>query len=181
MTEPTRRSRAFTLVAGLLLASVGLAACGGDDEPELTFEERLNLIEGRSLSPIEVAERASVGEALCRLDDELLDQIWQRLDDDQLEFQDAVVATLCPDRAILYAGHTGRKVTDEAVESGVETSTTRPPSTSTTVATTATTSRGLGGLGGPGGSTPTSSSTASSQPTSSTSTTVDDRTTTTSG
>jgi hypothetical protein len=112
-------------------AALLVSACGGDDEPELTFEDRLNLLEDEPLTPAEVADRAEVGEALCRLDDSVLDEIWIRLDDDQLDFQDVVFSMLCPDRAVLYAGLTGRYVTEEAEESGVVTSTTRPPSTVT--------------------------------------------------
>ncbi len=130
-TGPVRRR----IVAVALTVCLLAPACGGDDEPELTFEDRLVELEGRSLTPAEVAERVEIGETLCRLDDQILDEMWQQLSDDQLDFQDLIVAELCPERAVLYAGHTGRFVTEEAEESGVRTSTTRPAST------TATTSR----------------------------------------
>ena len=132
----TRAARRF--LAGLLVV-VALGACGSDEEPELTFEDLLNELEGRELTPVEVARRAEIGETLCQLDDQLLDEIWQRLDDQQLDFQDIVISSLCPERAILYAGHTGRRVTEEAVQSGVRTSTTRPTTTTTTTIRTPTT------------------------------------------
>lgn len=124
------------LVLGLVAAAAILAGCGGDEEPELTFEQRLTLLEGKTLTPAEVAERASVGEALCDLDEAVLDHVWVRLDEDQLDFQDLVFSMLCPDRAVFYAGHTGRYVTEEAEESGVVTSTSRPTTTVTTVGST---------------------------------------------
>ncbi len=114
----------------LLCATMAFAACGSDEEPPLTFEDELAELEGRTLTPVEVAERVETGEALCQMDDQLLDEIWQLLDDDQLDFQDIVIEHLCPERSVLYAGHTGRVVTEEA--EGVETSTTRPTSTTTT-------------------------------------------------
>lgn len=119
-----------------LLAS----ACGGDDEPELTIEEQLDQIEGRPLRPAEIEERLSVGATLCQMSDPVLDAIWFKLDDDQLEFQDLVFGRLCPERSVFYAGKTGRYVTEEATESGVVTSTSRPPSTTTTTTTAATSS-----------------------------------------
>lgn len=125
-----------TAVVAVLFLSLSLGACGDDEEPELTFEDRLELLENRRLTPAEVAERAEVGEALCRLDDAILDGIWIKLDDDQLAFQDIVFASLCPERAILYAGHTGRYVTEEAELSGVVTSTSRPTTTSESTTTT---------------------------------------------
>ncbi len=137
----TRRNRSLSrrLSALVLALTLGAAACGGEEEPELTFEDLLVELEGRQLTLAEVSERAEVGATLCQLDDQILDELWQQLDEDQLDFQDIVFATLCPERAILYAGHTGRFVTEEAEQSGVRTSTTRPaPTTSTTPATTGT-------------------------------------------
>lgn len=143
-------SRWWGAVVALAIAVV-VSACGGDEEPELTFEDRLVELEGRALTPAEVAERVEVGETLCLLEDRILDEMWQQLSDEQLDFQDLIIAELCPERAILYAGHTGRFVTEEAEDSGVRTSTTRPTSTTvttsrptTTNATTATTSGATG-------------------------------------
>lgn len=116
-----------------LLMSLALlaAACGGEDEPELTTEEQLELIEGRPLTAVEVTDLLNVASALCDLDEPVLDAVWQRLSTEQLEFQDFVFSETCPERSVFYAGLTGRYVTDEAVNSGVVTSTTRPPSTTT--------------------------------------------------
>ncbi len=139
-----RWSRAAVVLVVVVLAAT---ACGGDDEPELTVEERLAIIEGRALTPAEVNEKLSVGAALCRLDDPVLDELWQRLDAGQLPFQDFVFGELCPDRATLYAGHTGRYVTEEAEQSGVVTSTTRSSSAASTAIT--------GATNGPGSPEPT--------------------------
>ena len=136
---PAPRERGLSkkpLLAVGLGAAVLLAACGGDDEPELTFEDRLNLLAESPLTAAEVAERAAVGQALCRLDGAVLDEVWLRLDEDQLDFQDIVFSMLCPERATLYAGHTGRYVTEEAEQSGVVTSTTRPTTSTSTTSTT---------------------------------------------
>jgi len=153
------------IVAIALAVALSAAACGGDDEPELTFEDRLVELEGRSLTPAEVAERVEIGETLCRMDDRVLDEMWQQLSDDQLEFQDLIVAELCPERAVLYAGHTGRFVTEEAEESGVRTSTTRPTSTTATTSRPSTTRPTTATTGGV-----TGSSTDSSDPSTSSST-----------
>ena len=173
LTGPIR-SRLRRVVPAVVVATALLAACGGgDDPPELTFEDRLVQLEGRPLTPAELAERAEVGATLCLLDDRVLDEMWQQLSDEQLDFQDIVIAELCPDRAILYAGHTGRFVTEEAEESGVRTSTTRP--TSTTAAVSGPTSRPTTGAGP--GSIPSPSPDPSS-PTTASSTTVSSTTTT---
>lgn len=144
------RGRWPIVVTGLAVSFL-VASCGGDEEPELTFEDKLVALEGRSLTPAEVADRVATGETLCQLDDQILDEMWQLLTDDQLDFQDLIIAELCPERAILYAGHTGRFVTDEAEESGVRTSTTRPEPTSSTAATGPTTTwQGTTATGGTG-------------------------------
>lgn len=123
----------------LLLASVLVAsACGGEDEPELTLEDRLEIVEGRPLTAVEVADRLSVASALCEMDEPILNAVWRRLTEEQLEFQDFVFAHICPDRSVFYAGLTGRYVTEEAENSGVVTSTTPPIRTTTTVGSDAT-------------------------------------------
>jgi len=181
-TGPHRRRIAAVAVAVSLLAT----ACGGDDEPELTFEDRLVELEGRSLTPAEVAERVEIGETLCRLDDQVLDEMWQQLSDEQLDFQDLIVAELCPERAILYAGHTGRFVTEEAEESGVRTSTTRPTSTTattprpTTTRPTTATSSGVTGSSTASSAPSATSSTDPAPPSTSTTSTVRPTTSTTS-
>ena len=133
-SRPAQMLRTLVVLAVVLLAS----ACGGEEEPELTLEDRLEVIEGRPLTAVEVADRLSVASALCELDEPILDAVWRRLSEEQLEFQDFVFAHICPDRSIFYAGLTGRYVTEEAEESGVVTSTT-PPIRTTTTAETATT------------------------------------------
>ncbi len=127
------------VLTGLLAVAALVSACGGDDEPQLTIEEQLVEIEGRPMGPSEIEERLAVGETLCQMSDTVLDAIWFELDDDQLDFQDLVFGRLCPERSVFYASRTGRYVTDEATESGVVTSTTRPASTTSTVRTTTTT------------------------------------------
>lgn len=187
------RSRWLRAAASLAVAVVALSACGDDEEPELTFEEQLVELEGRSLTPAEVAERVDVGETVCQMDDRILDELWQQLSDDQLEFQDLIIAELCPERAILYAGHTGRFVTEEAEESGVRTSTTRPTSTTATTtgpSTTRPTTTSIGATGTSGdqtdpsgssttisGTTPTSAADPGSTTTTTTATTVTTATT----
>ncbi len=128
------------LRALVVLLAIGLlaGACGGDEEPELTLEDRLEVIEGRPLTAVEVADRLSTASALCEMDEPILDAVWRRLSEDQLEFQDFVFAHICPDRSIFYAGLTGRYVTEEAENSGVVTSTTPPIRTTTTVQTVTT-------------------------------------------
>lgn len=89
-----------------------IAACSDDEEPPSTAE-LLNELEGRELSPAEVAERQQVAELLCRLDDAVLTQIWDRLSTPQLEFQDFVFGRVCQDRSALYAEVTGRFIVNE--------------------------------------------------------------------
>lgn len=125
-------------VAALLALALVASACGGDDEPELTVQERLSAIEGRELTQAEVDEHLATGAMLCRMDDDILDAVWFRLDDDQLDFQDFVFSEICPDRSTFYAGQTGRIVTEDAEKSGLITSTTRPTITAPASASTTT-------------------------------------------
>jgi hypothetical protein len=131
--------RFLVLVVSLVLL---VAACG-DAEPELTMAERLAAVEGRELSAAELADRLAVGETLCGMGDEVLDEIWRQLNERQLNYQDVVFGHICPDRSVFYASLTGRYVTEEAEESGVVPSTTRPPIT--TVAPSSTTAQTDGG------------------------------------
>ena len=114
------------VVAGSLYA---FSRFNREEQPELTLEERLALVEGRTLTAAEVTGLLGVGKAVCELDEQILDEVWRRLGDHQLEFQDFVFAHLCPERSVIYAAHTGRYVTDEAERSGVVPSTTRPSPT----------------------------------------------------
>ncbi|MEM7274700.1 MAG: hypothetical protein AAF547_16565 [Actinomycetota bacterium] len=131
-SRPDHRGRILRKLLLILALGVAATACGGDEAPELTDAEVLAAIEGRPLTESEVAERLEVGATICQLDEPVLDAMWRRLDDDQLAFQDFVFERICPDRSIFYAGQTGRYVTEEAEDSGVVTSTTRPVSTTTT-------------------------------------------------
>ena len=130
-----RPVRVLAVVVVLMLVAAGC----GSDEPELTVAEQLALIEGRELTVAELDDRLAVADALCGMSDEVLDALWRTLDDNQLEFQDVVFSEICPDRSIFYAGLTGRFVTDDAVESGVVTSTTRPAVSTTEPSTSGST------------------------------------------
>ena len=101
------RSLVIAIMGVVLLAS----ACS-DDEPQVTQAELLAKIEGRELSEAEVEEREQVAEALCRMDEAVLRQLWSQLDNDQLEFQDFVFTRTCAERNALYADATGRFTTE---------------------------------------------------------------------
>ncbi len=107
---PRHRLAIALLVVG---AAIGAGACsGGDDEP--TTAEILATLEGRALTPAEVAAREEVAALLCGLDDEVLMRIWDRLDNEQLEFQDFVFGRQCQGRNSLYGQATGRFAVDGA-------------------------------------------------------------------
>lgn len=129
-------------VAALALGSL-LTGCS-DDEPELTVEQRLEAVEGRTLSPNEVDQLLSLADDLCRLDEVVLDNLWTKLDGDQFDYQDFVFGYQCPERSTLYALHTGRVVTDEAAEAtegSILPTSTVPTTLPTTVPTTESTGR----------------------------------------
>lgn len=115
-----------------------VSACG-EPEPELTIEERLADVYGRTLSETEVADKLATASMLCQLGEPVLDGVWRQLNERQLDYQDVVFGQICPERSVFYASLTGRYVTDEALESGVVPSTTRPPLTTTTEAGVTTT------------------------------------------
>ncbi len=147
----SRAGRRFPIVAAIIAtAALFLGACSDDEEPEMTIEERLAVVEGRALTAAEVDQRLDLGETLCRMDDLILGAVWLRLDEAQLEFQDVVFGHLCPERSTLYAAETGR-VVNEAAEDVGDTSTTSPDSTpdtsqpSTTPATATITPTTAGG------------------------------------
>ncbi len=94
-------------VLAALLALALLAAACSDDEPELTFEERLQLIEGE-LTAEQLAEREQLASLLCNAEPAVLVEVWRQSDAKQLEFHDLVVAQVCPDHYELYATETGR-------------------------------------------------------------------------
>ncbi len=99
------------LLLGISLV-LGAAACTRAD-PEPTNAELLAELEGRTLTPAEVAQREEIADLLCGLDDEILVRLWAQLEPSQLEFQDFVFVRQCPERNQLYAEATGRfKVND---------------------------------------------------------------------
>lgn len=100
------RRRPFTLATAF--AFTFLAVSCSDPEPEKSTAEILAELEGRELSAAEVAEHEQVAQLLCRLDDAVLIEIWDRLSAQQLEFQDFVFGRECTGRNGLYAEQTGR-------------------------------------------------------------------------
>ncbi len=106
-TTPSGRRRLLAL--GL---AVGLLVSCSSSDPEPSTAELLAELEGRELSPAEVAEREQVAQVLCGLDDAVLVELWGRLSVPQLEFQDFVFGRQCPERNALYGQTTGRFVTN---------------------------------------------------------------------
>ncbi|MGH1504833.1 MAG: hypothetical protein ACRBI6_14850 [Acidimicrobiales bacterium] len=96
----------------LVAASTLTVGCTDDPEPA-TAAELLEALEGRELSAVEETERLGVMELLCDLDEAVLVELWDRLDDEQLAFQDIAFGRTCPERNTLYAEETGRFATDE--------------------------------------------------------------------
>ncbi len=105
--RPRQRPYFRALVVALALAVV-VASCGGDSEDGDSTEELLEELEGRDLSPAEVAEREEVATLLCGLDDAVLIEVWDQLSPAELAFQDIVFSRTCPERLSLYAAETGR-------------------------------------------------------------------------
>lgn len=103
-----RRLRTAPFVAALLIGGLlGATACS-DDPGEPTTAALLAELEGRRLTPAEIAEREKVAAVLCRLDNAVLLELWSQLTTAQLEFQDFVFGRHCPDRNQLYGDATGR-------------------------------------------------------------------------
>ncbi len=100
-----------SIALGAMLVLVGCAD-SGEDETSST-EELLEQLEGRDLTPAEVAEREEVAILLCGLDDPVLIEIWTQLNPAELAFQDIVFGRTCPERLDLYAASTGRFVSAE--------------------------------------------------------------------
>ncbi|MEL7208779.1 MAG: hypothetical protein AAGK32_11220 [Actinomycetota bacterium] len=90
-------------IAWILLATLPLTftACGGDSS-DLTTHEMLEKLEGRPMTEAEVAERVALADLLCGFENRVLVQVWDRLDFEELEFQDWVFGHHCPDRLTLY-------------------------------------------------------------------------------
>jgi len=78
-----------------------LAACGSGSE-ELTIEQQLQKLAGRTLTSTEVEQQLALADLMCGFDNRVLTQIWERLDARQLEFQDYVFGQHCPDRLAVY-------------------------------------------------------------------------------
>ncbi len=97
----------------IFLVLLLVAAACSNPEPEITRAELLAEVEGRELSEAEVEERTQVMQALCRMDDAVLLEMWSEMNNEQLAFQDIVITEECPQRINLYATATGRFVADE--------------------------------------------------------------------
>lgn len=96
-----------------LVTAVAIAACGGADDGDTeSTQDLLEELEGRELSPAEVAERTEVFDLLCGLDDDVLIAVWSELPATDFEFQDIVFTSACPERLPLYAEHTGRFIVE---------------------------------------------------------------------
>lgn len=107
----TSRLRLVSIAVGVALV---VAACGGADDGETeSTQDLLEELEGRPLSPAEVAERTEVFDLLCGLDDDVLVAVWSELSPADFEFQDIVFTSACPERLPLYAEETGRFVVDD--------------------------------------------------------------------
>ncbi len=104
MTRPGLVALLLSLSAVLTTA---LGACS-DPPDEPTTADVLAELEGRALTPAEVAAREQVARLLCGLDDNVLQAVWSKLRPSQLEFQDFVFSRQCPQRNELYAKATGR-------------------------------------------------------------------------
>jgi hypothetical protein len=81
--------------------SLLVAGCGGTGD-ELTTEQQLEKLAGRTLTSTEVDERLALADTMCGFDDHVLTEIWDQLDPRQLEFQDWVFGQHCPDRLAAY-------------------------------------------------------------------------------
>lgn len=106
MGRPARRRAAGISFTGLTIA-LTLGACTDDPDPP-TAAELLAELEGRELTEAEQSEQLETMSMLCALDDAVLVEVWDRLDADQLEFQDIAFSRICPERNQLYASATGR-------------------------------------------------------------------------
>ena len=126
-----RRLLLVTLGVGL---TVTVTACG-EETQELTVHQQLEKVAGRSLTPAEVDDQLQLAELLCGTDGRVLEEVWVRLDTQQLEFQDWVFGQHCPDRIAAYERMRGELGTT----SNTTTPTTAPETTTSTVTTGSTT------------------------------------------
>jgi hypothetical protein len=129
----------------ILGVSLLVAGCGSGSS-ELTTEELLEKLAGRTLSTAEVAEQLEKADLLCGFDRQVLIEIWDRLDARQLEFQDYVFGQRCPDRLSIYEEARPTTGTAPVTSSTTTTSTSSPvsdevfdhigPATTSTTSTT---------------------------------------------
>lgn len=130
MTIPSQTVTAAMAAVGLAIISV-LGACG-DDQPQVSIEDHLEVVAGRQLSPAEVERQLDVATTMCGMDLALLTEIWAELPERQMAFQDFVFGIHCPDHIVDYALATGRALSDEAA-AALEEQESRPASTSSTL------------------------------------------------
>lgn len=124
--------RVVSLLLGVGLMGFTFAACA--EEPvEQTVAEMLAEIEGRELTPAEVAERQEIADFLCGVDDQVLRLMWEDMTRSQLEFQDFVFGQACRERSDVYAQATGRFSASDTSTPDTDSST---PTTATTVPNT---------------------------------------------
>ncbi len=133
LTLKSMETRNLKIVAALTLAVFG-SACSSQPPEERSFKADLELRLGRQLSPTEVVEYKDAADLLCSMDEEILQQIWLDLDDDEFDFQTFVFTQECPERESLY--REARLERNSTTTSS--TTTTTPAQTSTTDATTTT-------------------------------------------
>lgn len=82
-------------------AFVLLSGCGSGDS-ELTTEQLMAKLAGHPLTSAEVAERIELADLLCGFDAQVLVEVWDRLDPQQLEFQDYVFGQHCQEQLSIY-------------------------------------------------------------------------------
>lgn len=138
-----KRGKSFGRLAGLILSAglIGSTVAACSEEPvEQTVAEMLAEIEGRELTPAEVAERQEVADFLCGVDEQVLELMWKDMTRSQLEFQDFVFGQTCRERGDAYAQATGRFSSgDTSVPTTSTTSMTDDSAVPTTARATSTT------------------------------------------
>ncbi len=139
-----KRGKSLGQLVGLLLSAglIGSTVAACSEEPvEQTVAEMLAEIEGRELTPAEVAERQEVADFLCGVDEQVLELMWKDMTRSQLEFQDFVFGQTCRERGDAYAQATGRFTSGDTSTPTTSTSPTTDgsavPTTARTTSTTA--------------------------------------------
>jgi hypothetical protein len=108
-----------------VVAAVSLAGCGDDEPSGPTDAQLLSALEGRTLTPAEVATKLETADLLCSLDAGVLQRVWLELDPDGFGFQNFVFTHRCPARELEF-------------REAMATTTTVPRSTTTSTTTTTT-------------------------------------------